>query len=608
MTTAVKRHQFEICLAVRSPFLFRTIDAQLLGFDEAQLTDLQGRALLPGDQLRGVLRAALKDFPKTATSPLADPDAIFGSKSEARTDIEEGDTPARGKIIFSDLIGEDIPAADEKTRPAFRVAIDDMTGAASTGALQVMQQIAPPAQIVRFRGTVIFFGTDEEAETLKKLLKVAIGLTPSIGALKSAGFGEIVHDQSELKSSAPSRPLAFPQASAPVAERHVYDVYFDRPVLVDAERLAGNVFKGSTVIPGAVLKGAVARRLELSGVKDTGSGSIGRALAAMRFSHAFPHEAGERGMPALPLSLVARKGDEGPIIRDALHLASNEAALIHGEAPLYTIDWKGDWYSAGYQACGLHEVSDRKHSARTRTAIDDDVASTGRLFTAISCHASDEQGKDLPWRMSIDIADVDAEDRAAAGQIIAALEQGLDGIGKTTASARFVAFPEPSLPRARPFAGEPGTYAIMLRTAALMLDLDALHDEAGNWKTTPEEAYRDYWSTVLPGSEMSNFFATQKLAGGYLAHRRRLYGSQTYYPFLLTMPGSVFLLKGADEERVNALLHRGLPVCKFADTTAEAVTWNNCPFVPENGYGEIVADYLSDPTRARTLREGVSHV
>ena len=87
-----------------------------------------------------------------------------------------------------------------------------------------------------------------------------------------------------------------------------------------------------------------------------------------------------------------------------------------------------------------------------------------------------------------------------------------------------------------------------------------------------------------------DFCASQHLAGGYLAYRYRPWG-KTYHPFVVTDAGSVFLLRGAPRSRLEALTISGLPLPVFED--AAPLTWQNCPFTPENGFGAIRANHLA---------------
>jgi hypothetical protein len=136
----------------------------------------------------------------------------------------------------------------------------------------------------------------------------------------------------------------------------------------------------------------------------------------------------------------------------------------------------------------------------------------------------------------------------------------LDGIGKTGARASFKFAGNGMSLAAKEVAGMPGIHAVMLQTPALLLDAVDLVDDAGQWRTDALSAYRAYWATILPGAELLDHAASQRLTGGYLSKRRRAYGKDGYHPFLLTDAGSVFLLKTASKEKLTALLRTGLPL------------------------------------------------
>ncbi|MFX9180974.1 RAMP superfamily CRISPR-associated protein, partial [Acinetobacter baumannii] len=74
-----------------------------------------------------------------------------------------------------------------------RVAINAETGAAKTGALQVVELVAPVGQDVEFTGKAIVRCADGQANRLVNALRRALALIPAIGGLKSAGFGEVRH-------------------------------------------------------------------------------------------------------------------------------------------------------------------------------------------------------------------------------------------------------------------------------------------------------------------------------------------------------------------------------------------------------------------------------
>lgn len=612
MSGSWSRHAFDLRLTVRAPFLFRTIDAPMHGYDEAQMRDFNEHPVLPRDQIRGVFVDAFGRMKAVAPDHrfIAALAGAFGGDSTS--DEDEGDKPNRSRLIFADLTARELGAAP--LAPSYRVKIDETTGAAEAGALQVIEQVARPGADIAFDGSVVLFGTQEEADALVALFDTALKITPAIGAMKSAGFGEIVAGSSSLKPRTPAQALAMPAASPPLSDTPlVFDATFDRPLLVDARRIADNAFLGSEIVPGAVIKGGLAARLERSG-EDPGAGDLGRVLAAIRISHAFPlpENAADGAPPAisrLPASLIATTVDRDTRIGDALHLEADQAALLHGQAPFFPIDWKDAAFGKAFEATGLAGHAALRTVARTRTRIKDDVADDGQLFTMIARSNRHDSGALVRFRFTFDASSLSSEsDRQLAEQLVCVLEEGLDGLGKTDASACFSRVAGAVSPQPKPIAGTSDSFAILLRTPALMLDLNALHDDAGNWRCTPFDAYAAYWEQVLPGARLANFYATQSLAGGYLAHRRRLYGGARYYPFLLTDAGSVFRVTGVDPDRLSVLMRSGLPLPPFEGVDAARVGWRTCPFVPENGYGEILADYLSDPAKVKALRDEVSHV
>ncbi|WP_298623105.1 hypothetical protein [uncultured Zoogloea sp.] len=83
------------------------------------------------------------------------------------------------------------------------------------------------------------------------------------------------------------------------------------------------------------------------------------------------------------------------------------------------------------------------------------------------------------------------------------------------------------------------------------------------------------------------------MAGGTYLHRRHLAQRQhAYRPLVLTEPGSVFVLKVVDAA-ARPLLARwqrhGLPLpTKVAAEHGSA--WQDHPYLPQNGYGEIAID------------------
>ncbi|MFS8037558.1 RAMP superfamily CRISPR-associated protein [Xanthobacter sp. AM11] len=610
-------------LTVRSPFMFRGLDSSAFGVDVACLRDEQDRPIIPADQIRGVLREALGDLAAAGAGITASEiDEIFGRKSaDLADDASARNVPDRTRILFGDLhaagmvLDPDARAgAPHSTElplgsaiETARVQIDDVTGAAETGKLQFIELAAPFGAAVRFAGEIVLFVSPSQAGRWSGLLNRALGIVGSIGAFKSVGFGEVLQLGAQVQQVAQKAPA---KASSPLPERFTLRAWFDRPILVDAERIADNAFAGREVVPGAVFKGALARNLELTG-RSPETGELGVALAALSFSHAFPEssEAGQRDLRPLPLSMVAAlpEGQPKPIVGDALLVPGGQGAMIAGRAALFQSDWKGGWFTDALAAMGRPQPRHTIGIARTHTKIDatTGTAETGALYTTIA-RPVELEGAPRAWLLDIDFTAVPAgavrdELEAAVAQCLAT---GLHGIGKTGASARFELVAETSAPLVAPIHGTTDEFALVLEAPALMLDRIAVSGEEG-WSCDPEQAYAAYFQRVLPGAQLLSFFASQKLAGGYLARRRRAYGDGLYQPFLLTEAGSVFRLRVSDPEPLHRLIRSGLPATPLSGVAA--VTWANCPFVPENGYGRISADHLSGQVGAK-LTGVVQHV
>jgi len=585
------RLTFDITLAIRSPFLFRGLEGRLVGVDVAHIRDEDRRPIIPADQIRGVMKEALLDLVTARAGgdeakAKADIAELFGRASD--TDEEHAQNePHRGRIIFDDLVAEELQPSGETTR----VEIDDETGAAKSGALQILELVAPFGQVVRFAGRVVVFDQLEKVEYWTKTLRQALALVQAIGAMKSPGFGEVVAKETTVGRTVTQAALAVSAAPARVPdaqERLRLRVTFDRPFLVDAERVAGNVAKGNHIVPGAVFKGALARRLQLAGHGADG-GPYASALSALSFSSAFPEES-DGGMPVglpMPLSVVAIKDKAGSIVTgDALLVPDRFGAMIDGQPAVFQSDWKDAWLQPVKRALGRPEFVEPPTVARTHTKIGEaDTAEDKALFTTLA-----RSNRSRTWLLDIDLGRVPDADRAKARDLVATLlADGLDGIGRTGARATFARIDKPTFPGARPIHGTSDRYAIMLTTLALLLDPAEL-DGDGRWAMTPREAYAAYWERHLPGSRLISFFARQAWRGGYLARRRRLY-AKGYFPFLVTMPGGIFQIETTNHAGLNDLLRYGLPVPDFRG--AKPVTWETCPYLPENGYGRITVDHLS---------------
>ena len=608
-----------VSLTLRSPFLFQGLANAMLGIDAAQLRGEDGRPVIPADQIKGVLRAACealaKEPHKFADKTLIN--KLFGRKPEGNTDETpaESELRERGLLIANDLTADRDTTSSLSTT---RIEIDDETGAVKSGALQVAELVAKFGEEVPFTGTFHLLARDgiDVARTIT-MLDRAIKLIPAIGAFKSAGFGEVVAGSVTEKNRTPG---ALP-APAALAQRLAYSVTFDRPILVDATRETDNLFIGADVIPGAAFKGALAERLRLAGINPETHAEWSKALAALRISHAFPEDDyGALSGFRVPASLLNWKDGGGDHFADALLHGLAQAAetgfvtqLSDGgwTAPQHPVDWK--WKKE------LCEALQRQTSfpmpvylppqPRTHVTIDADklVAKDGELFTTVA-KGMLRQGKPRPWRLVADMADVDASLR---GQLRALFNEGFGPLGRTGAWATFkpILAGDPPNDQDTPtgrlrLAAEPiseevrghdGLYALTLVTPALLTDPRAV--EAG---VSVKAQYCSHITACTGGGTVLRSYTTRRLAGGYIATRHRPYG-ETYYPFVLTEPGSVFLVKGGNVTDLDRIARFGLPPVTLTNT-AKPQDWRNCPYLTQNGYGEV-AFSLVDHAELRAKSE-----
>lgn len=608
--------RLSVALTLRSPFMFQGLANAMLGIDAAHLRDERGRPIIPADQIKGVLKAACVVLEKHAPSLAPDVkrtpndrpkrllERLFGAVSpdHIENNFESYDRPDRGLLIAGDLAAS-LPEKSELTTT--RIEIDDETGAVKSGALQVVELVAPFGKEVEFTGTFTLLAEDgvdpERAETL---LSRALALVPAIGAFKSAGFGEVT--ASKVKIAADPKDAALPGGGTIQEDRLrlAYRVTFDRPILVNAERVTDNLFAGAAVVPGAAFKGALAGMMKLAVADPEAGGDWGKSLAALRISHAFPeNDDGELSGLPLPASLLSWPDGGETNFADALLLGDlspqvpvsgfttmvrdPEDNTLRPMAPLHPLDWKGDSFSDGRR---FPKPVGLPPQPRTHVSIGADtlVAKDQDLFTTVAQGVLlKDRTTERKWRVVMDFQDVEnPEHRAILRQLI---EGGLVPVGRTGAFACFkpVTMDDPpndakrlgrlrlaQAPGALAVAGHPDLYALTLVTPALLTDPQS--------EASIEQQYKCHIE-VATGGTLLRHYTIRRLAGGYIATRRRPYG-KTYYPFVLTDAGSVFLIKGGDAAKLASIARSGLPPVVLSN--AEPLTWKNCPYLRENGYGE----------------------
>lgn len=563
MTAAFR---WDLSIELRSPFLIPGPSVNATLSDARPARDAGGHPIIPGTLIRGLFRDALESagFHDTLT--------LFGAASgrgksdhgpsgpdaadAAETRVVDN-VPKRRSFDIPDLVA-DRPAQADRPAHFTRVALDSAgTGAAREGHLQFIELAAPLGCVVRFTGTIT--GVAEKPDALLNSFRKASRLIRAIGSNKSSGFGEVVKIELSPAEPAVSHPAPALASDADSGCRHI-DITFtlDRPFLVNAAHTTANEFRGAEVIPGAVLKGALAGWIDRLGITPD-------QLARTRIGHAFPAPDGKGPAAVPPLSLALCKDGKRSLLLDRL-LADDLDGLPSDNwgPPIFATDWKLNDCEAILTHLGLSWPTLRRDT-RTRTAIDrktgtaayDPETETGALFSYSAIRPDGHR-----WVSRWLIPDMEA---AALAGLLALLGQGLPGIGKTRAVATATSVTPVDAPPPAPLPG--GLWAFTLQTDAALGD--------GEFAD-----YQAYWRGL--GFTLVRHFAEQRLAGGYQALR---YPAKPdgYAPYVLTRAGSVFLVEGGDADRVAGLLRDGLPpVPPFNQWD-----WRAFPFGRENGFGAV---------------------
>ena len=573
--------RFEIELIIEGPYLTQSsavggygVDAPLARTGRKE----KDKAYIPGSLLKGKLLQAWQEI-----GGLGEAGTLLGSESGNQQEPEKACDARTAKLHFDDLIQE----GEAPKRLTHRIRIDRERGSVVEGALLVLESPFASGERITFKGQARLL-TDSEAkpEDVKKWLEWGLRWTPSLGAERSTGFGRILG----VKVST-AKPAGVSAITSEIRGNFQFSLQPQGPFCVAKQRLSGNLFESSSEIPGGTIKGMVAQMLlRQAGAPghrvDAALGAkLGRYQALcseferVRFTHAFPARIKTNKRPVrAPLSLVMA----GKQLYDAAD--RDKPFLVGGEAPQFDIDWKKD--PDGLKQFGWDHRP--KTELRVRTAIDPEKlrADDEKLFAYEMVNP-----EEFEWLGSVDVSQV-SERARVANELAVLMESGLSGLGKTKTEVKVRCKERLFVPRVESSAtaAAKGEWRVTLMTSALLNDPARLTESTGNHEELLE-AYRETWTDLSCGAvKLERFFARQTLAGGHYLYKRFQRGD--CLPWLLTNAGSVFVLKAVNDnagEFVQAALDGGLNLPGWAKKRYGA-TWETCPFVRENGYGEVAVN------------------
>lgn len=584
-------------IVVRAPFVTRSSDSGEVGIDLPIARDATGKFMIAKSHIIGKLGAAMRELCDLLDDdPLAkdlsrDIDDLFGSGGKGRSeedmavdDKKSSGREARRAVSASDFVmTTEIKSSGTRTR----IAIDNVRGIVMDGMMQVIEQPFPAGQELEFIGELRVTGkknTDRENRILK-----AMQFITQMGALRSVGYGQIIRVESRERVTEQLKPSAPESATRLLARLKFEDVF-----CAGEARNAPNTYTSADYVPGGVIKGAIAQQMLASvgkfGFLDEDANQkefsgelavLAREFGKIRILHAQPVAtvANQRPRRAVPLSLAAIEDANGdPLFVDLAYMDNPRApALIDGKVPINSFDWKDPVREAAKKILGIEDGP--KHVLRVRTQVSDTTkaAMTSRLFGV-----EYTRGDAHHFLAEIDLSACAEPDVVARG-LQTVLAEGLAGIGRGGAYAEVSLENLADAPRPQTAK----RVVAVLQSAALLRD-------PSRPAVNLHEVYADAFAELhLPESiELKAAFVNERLAGGGFFRNRMTKGAR-YAPWLLTEAGSTFVFESKDDAEidVSTLFPQGLGVPKTVllhhGLESEDKIYRFCPYLPQNGYGEL---------------------
>lgn len=608
----LKQIKLNVKLSILGPFLYSAKGFSSWGVDAFFNVGLDKKPVILASQIKGKLREALTEIKQISEKEKWESPFSFDLKKWLGREDKEGNyISEKGDLLFSDFTMKE--KFEDQLYKRIRVNVE--SGTADEGALLVYQTPFSSGMEVVWDGTISFVAKAEEIESIKNILKMGFKWITAFGANKGIGFGRLkavnIEDESIEDISVNINSIPHEQAND-----HKIGLIIKPSELL----LMGGVkskqlyLESETVITGSVLKGSLAscikQKLGIDSQKSISTEEpmlneqlphLAKYFSDLRFTHAFPtYENLDKRPTVIPLSTVEIKADKSAGSNEKKKYEyvdvalNNNAFLINKKPPAFQIDWKGG--KTLLKAFGFASPSTLM---RTRTAIEQESrrSKQEQLYTYQYLVPKDEEGNKISWLSNIWLTqEVKDEDKAGLlNELRFVIENWWDRMGKRDSLVDI----EPEWKGIESSVDEEdivtkdGKIIITLQSDALMLNPK---DVITN--SNLKELYEGFWVDICGETiklKLENFFAHQKLLGGYLVHR---YGkkSEPYYPYYLTAAGSVFVLElNGDEvdikKKIDHWKTSGLDAPNWAKELygkrGEKLNWENCPYVPENGYGEI---------------------
>lgn len=596
-----KLYDLYVALQLRAPILSTGGSKEYRGVDRVFYRNSKGDLTMQGSHIKGKLRLAIKDLIN-----LKKIDPNFSLDQKFGKPFEKSFEAGRAELIISDFV-IDHPGSLNNTIST-RVSIDPTTGTAKERFLQVNECVFAAGALTQWNGHIYFWAEDaKQADEIAKTLKLGLKWIPSLGGIKGSGYGRLEKVITKLESCK--------QAESPAMENKsnalTLFIEFNDDIFIGGNVNSYNYHESGTIISGSILKGSLARCLnEMCGEKPNKDidlqnekvkadfPKLAEYFSTIRFSHAFPcpPQAESRAV-AIPFSTIEIDKKD---YYDISLMPDDDLNNITKEIR-FQIDWKNPSVlngKFGWQQCDTVNKTRTQIEEQTRTSAEDKLY----MFQYISPFVKENPDKQtqtgrVRWIAEINVPDINQDE--IIKELTDAMEKSWRFMGKRNSRFQFLIKPG-NIKRIQDTCKEG---VLKNDKAVVTLQTDALTFNAFKIKILQmdfediEKIYSNYWNDISNGSlKLIRFFARQKMVGRYFGKRFKDIHDNRYYPFVLTQAGSVFVLEAIKQKEAEDLLNiwqlTGLPLPSDllpANTPTKEI-WKKCPFVPENGYGEILVN------------------
>jgi len=596
--------RLKVKIKVSAPFLCSATGPSRWGIDASFHRDYLDQFCIPKSHIKGKLKEAWKELCSASEGAFSididDIDHWLGRGTEQKDHYKA----SKGLIRFSDFVLAENPV---DTHRSHRIKIEKITGTTTQGALICAETPFKSGKQSDWEGVISFPACDEtERKTIENSVLIGLRWITAFGTEKSVGFGRVMEVNlvdSQVEHHDPER-IGKGNAVSEICMALTQD----EPVTIGAKRIKDNYLTTETIFSGALIKGAVAdcirQRCGLpknSAIEPgpelttAGMGTLAKHFTGIRFSHGFPSTCTDTRPVFPPLSITKDNcGIFDAVSQENPFFRSNDKKKP--SPPEFICDWKDT--SAIFKDYGWARP---RTIASTHTAIEplSRRSADEKLYTFELVCPADRDDHEICRLTNIRLPDglQSHEKSNLYAQIKYVLEHWLTHIGKRDAAVK-----KALTSKGRWTPSQKSTGMIRDGMSIITLQTDALILNPWEIKTGSEQElkaeYTQYWEKISERAfRFKHFFASHVLYGGYVGQRYRTDGQ--YYPFLLTCPGSVFVLEAMNETEAqkycDTWLSEGIPspdwsLIRYGKTSSGKPDWQKFPYVRENGYGEITVN------------------